>query len=101
MATLLLVVALAGMPPLGVNAGSYRRPVLATGIVTAEQNQTVFGILSNCYNVPLEDLCTGERIGFAYDCLANAVDAPDCDGGLNLTATTIFTIDSSTLAIRS
>jgi hypothetical protein len=89
------------MPLLGVEAGSYRRPVLAEGTVTVEPNQTVFGILSDCYNISLMDLCTGESIGFAYDCLANAVDAPDCAGGFNLTATTVFTIDSSTLAVRA
>ena len=71
MATLLLVVALAGMISLGVNsfAGSYRRPVLAMGTVTAVKNQTVFEIESNCFNVPLYDFCTRERIGFAYDCM--------------------------------
>ena len=101
MATLLvLAVALAGTL-LGVNAGSYRRPVLAAGTVTVETNQMAFGLLSDCYDVPLFDFCTGEEIGIARDCLTNVVAAPDCAGGMNLTATTIFTIGSSTLAIRS
>ena len=101
MATLLLVLVLVGIPPLGVNAGSYRRPVLATGIATVEPNQTVFGILSDCYNITLEDFCTGESIGFVYDCCANIVDSPDCAGGVNSTVTTTFGIGTSTLTSRA
>ena len=44
----------------GVNGGSYRRVVEARGTVTVEQNQTVYGILSDCYDVPLFDLCARE-----------------------------------------
>ena len=64
--TLLLAVALAGIS-LGVNPahGSYRRPLLAQGTVTVQPNQTVFGVVADCYNIPLFDFCTGERIGFA------------------------------------
>ena len=102
MATLLLVVALSGMPPLGVNAGSYRRPVVAMGTVTIQPNQTLFGLSGDCFNIPLMDFCTGERVGFAFECLSNFVDVPDCAGGMNLTATTVFRIgDSSSLAVRS
>ena len=68
--TLLLAVALAGIS-LGVNPahGSYRRPLLAQGTVTVQPNQTVFGVVADCYNIPLFDFCTGERIGFAFECL--------------------------------
>ena len=45
----------------GVNAGSYRRVVEARGTATVEQNQTVYGILSDCYDIPLFDLCTRAR----------------------------------------
>ena len=96
-----LIVVLASVLLHGVNGGSYRRVVEARGTVTVEQNQTVYGILSDCYDVPLFDLCTRERIGSAYDCVSNVVPAPDCTGGANLTVTTIFTIGSSTLVTRS
>ena len=101
MAVLLVAVTLAGILSLGVNAGSYRRPVLAIGSVTVEPNQTVFGLVSDCYDIPLIDFCTGERIGSGFDCVHNPVDVPDCAGGFNLTTTTIFTIESSTLTVRS
>lgn len=102
MATLLLVAALAGISPLGVNAGSYRRPVVAMGTVTVQPNQTVFGLEGDCFNIPLLDFCTNERIGFALECLSDMQPVSDCAGSLNMTATTIFNIDdSSTLAVRS
>ena len=96
-----VALALVGMLPLGVNAGSYRRPVWAVGTVTVEPNQMVFGLLSDCYDIPLFDLCTRERIGSAYDCVNNLVPVPDCAGGLNLTTTTSFRIESSNLTVRS
>ena len=96
-----LIVVLASVLLHGVNGGSYRRVVEARGTMTVEQNRTVYGILSDCYDVPLFDLCTRERIGSAYDCVSNVVPAPDCTGGANLTVTTIFTIGSSTLVTRS
>ena len=76
-----LIILLASVLLHGVNAGSYRRVVEARGTVTVEQNQTVYGILSDCYDVPLFDLCTRERIGSAYDCVSNVVPASDCTGG--------------------
>jgi len=85
----------------GVNAGSYRRVVEARGTATVERNQRVYRILSDCYDIPLFDLCTSERIGSAYDCVSNVVPVPDCTGGANLTVTTIFSIGSSTLVTRS
>ena len=96
-----LLIVLASVLLHGVNAGSYRRIIEARGTATVEQNQTVYGILSDCYDIPLFDLCTRERIGSAYDCVSNAVPAPDCTGSANLTVTTIFTIGSSTLVTRS
>ena len=62
-----LIIVLVSVLLHGVNGGSYRRVVEARGTVTVEQNQTVYGILSDCYDVPLFDLCTRERIGSAYD----------------------------------
>jgi len=78
------------MLPLGANAGSYRRPVIATGTVAYQPNLTVFNLSGTCYDIPLFDLCTSERIGSAYDCVSNVVRVPDCTGGANVTVTTIF-----------
>ncbi len=99
-AELAVLAVFAGMLLAGVSAGSYRRVTEARGTVGYEPNVTVEGLLSNCYNVPLYDFCTGENIGLAYDCLHNPIGAPDCTGGMNLTATTIFTIGASRLTIR-
>ena len=52
-----LILVLASVVLHGVNGGSYRRVVEARGPVTVEQNRTVYGILSDCYDVPLFDLC--------------------------------------------
>ena len=101
MTTLLVAMALIATLPLGVNGGSYRRPVMATGTVTVQPNQTVFGLSGDCYDVPLFDFCTNERIGIARDCLHSSVAVPDCAGGMNLTSTCSFMIGDNTLTVRS
>jgi len=47
-ATLLVAMALIGMLPFGAKAGSYRRPVIATGTVAYQPNQTVFNLSGTC-----------------------------------------------------
>ena len=102
MATLLLIAALAIILPLGVNAGSYRRVVFGQGAVPVQPDQMVFGRLADCYDIPLFDFCTNERIGTVTDCLSDIVEVPDCTGGMNLTTTTTFAIDGAgTLVVRS
>lgn len=102
MGPLLLVIALAGMLPPGISAGSYRRPVLAMGTASVQPNLTVFGLLSDCFNVPLFDLCTEENIGTLTDCLYNPVNVPGDCASMNVTITSTFTLlDGSTLAVRS
>ena len=105
MATFLVAMALTAlaMLPLGVSAGSYRRPVVAAGTVTNQPNQTVFGLSGNCYDIPLFDFCTNQRIGIARDCLHDSAAAPDCAGGINVTTTTTFMIEDTagTLTVRS
>ena len=102
-ATLLVAMAFIGMLPLGAKAGSYRRPVIATGIVAYQPNQTVFNLSGTCYDIPLFDFCTNTRIGTARDCLHDSVADPDCAGGMNLTTTTTFIIEDTigSLTVRS
>ena len=103
MATLLVAMAFIGMLPLGANAGSYRRPVIATGTVAYQPNLTVFNLSGTCYDIPLFDFCTNTRIGTARDCLHDSVADPDCAGGMNLTTTTTFIIEDTigSLTVRS
>ena len=96
-----IALVLAGILSLGANAGSYRRPIHVTGTGTIQPNRMVFGLLSDCYDVPVFDLCTGERIGSAYDCVYNLLPVPDCAGGLNLTTTTTFRLPGGNLTVRS
>ena len=102
-ATLLVAMAFIGMLPLGANAGSYRRPVIATGTVAYQPNLTVFNLSGTCYDIPLFDFCTNTRIGTARDCLHDSVADPDCAGGMNLTTTTTFIIEDTigSLTVRS
>ena len=99
----LVAMAFIGMLPLGANAGSYRRPVIATGTVAYQPNQTVFNLSGTCYDIPLFDFCTNTRIGTARDCLHDSVADPDCAGGMNLTTTTTFIIEDTigSLTVRS
>jgi len=100
----LVAMAFIGMLPLGANAGSYRRPVFATGTVAYQPNQTVFGLSGGtCYDIPLFDFCTNTRIGTARGCENDIVADPDCAGGRNVTSTTTFIIEDTigSLTVRS